>query len=292
MKTILLFVLCSLLISCTPLLNTSAPDIVIKSQTITNTTSDSPADLTLITVNPDLTISPTATFLQPPKLYYWHSPGEVFTPILLYHHVSLGQATNAYAVSSEQFRDQIEFLKKYQYQTITASLLVKTIVEGAEIPQKPIVITFDDGNENVFLNAYPIMKEYGYIGVIYLIVNRLNTDGYLTTEQIKELISAGWEVGDHSMTHIDLVKNTNLLRDEIGNSKHKLEDVFGIKVLTFAYPFGNATRVIKDWVKRIGYSSGMGLGITNVHSQSELFFLSRREVSSQMTLKDFENLIS
>jgi peptidoglycan/xylan/chitin deacetylase (PgdA/CDA1 family) len=291
MKKLLLLSLCYLLVCCSSFLGTNN-NIVKESNNTTKTTSDLLADLALFTENAQLAISTTATPLQMMKLNYWHSAGVVFAPILLYHHIFEGQATNAYAISSAQFRDQINYLIENQYQTITATILFKAIAEGTELPQKPVVITFDDGNENVYLNAYPIMKEYGFIGVIFLIVNRLNAEGYLTTNQIKELISAGWEVGNHSMTHVDLVKNSDLLRDEIGNSKHKLEDVFGIKVQTFAYPFGKATNVTKDWVKRIGYSAGMGLGISNRHSLDDLFFLSRREVNNQMTIKDFENLLS
>jgi len=219
-------------------------------------------------------------------------PGTVNVPILLYHHVLEGKATNQYSVSFRDFQEQLSYLKDNEYHTISLLQLVQAITVGADLPEKSVILTFDDGNENVYLNAFPLMKNYGFTGVVYIIANRINAEGFLSVEQIKELLSSGWEIGSHGMNHVDLVKNPQALRDEIGTSKKKIEDSLEIKVTSFAYPYGEALNLTKDWVKQIGYLAGMGLGITNRHNKNNLFYLDRRQVESDMDMSDFVKLLA
>lgn len=222
----------------------------------------------------------------------WQGPGEIFVPILLYHHILKHNGENIYTVSEINFRDQMNYLKNNGYSSITTRQLVEAIIEGANLPQKPILITFDDGNENTYLNAFPVMNELGLTGTVYIIANRLKANGFLSVEQLKELINNGWEVGSHGYTHADLVEHPGALRDEIGESKKKLEDVLETDIFTFAYPFGKATTVTKNWVKQIGYFSGMGLGISNVHSENDIWYLSRRQINNDTSLNEFQQLLS
>ncbi len=217
--------------------------------------------------------------------------GDVNVPILLYHHVLKGQPTNPYSVSEKNFQEQLTFLKENGFFTISISQLITAITVGATLPEKSVILTFDDGNENIYLNAFPLMKKNGFTGVIYIIANRINADGFLTEDQIRDFLSAGWEIGSHGMKHINLVLHPDALRDEIGSSKKKIEEVLGMKVTSFAYPFGTATKITMDWVKQIGYLAGMGLGITNQQNKENIFYLYRRQVESKMSISDFSNLL-
>ena len=120
----------------------------------------------------------------------------------------------------------------------------------------------------------------------------MNVDGYLTNDQIKELLNAGWEIGGHSMNHSDLVKHPELLRNEVGKSKLVLEDVLNVNILTFAYTSGKDKEVIKNWVRQIGNIAGMGVGTTNIHNTASLYFLSRRQVISQTNIFAFSEILS
>jgi peptidoglycan/xylan/chitin deacetylase (PgdA/CDA1 family) len=241
--------------------------------------------------SPDVT--PEATIPKNEGSVFIHyGPGNVNVPILLYHHILQGKPTNLYSVSAENFQEQLKYLKNSGYHTIALSQLIQAISVGIDLPEKPILISFDDGNENVYLNAFPLMKIYGFIGEVYIIGNRINVDGFLSKDQLKELISSGWEIGSHGMKHIDLVQNPGALREEIGISKKKIEDLLNIKVISFAYPFGKATKITMDWVKQVGYLAGMGLGIINQNGKENIFYLNRRQVESNIPLQDFIELIS
>ena len=91
----------------------------------------------------------------------WNSPGRVKAPILLYHHIRDVDQSDRYSVSPKDFHHQMECLDAWGYTPITMSLLLKALLDGAFFPQKPIVLTFDDGYFDVYQNAYPILKEMG-----------------------------------------------------------------------------------------------------------------------------------
>ena len=243
-------------------------------------------------IQPALLASVTPSSLKASYIIVHNGPGKVDVPILLYHHILIGKPPNLYSVSMGTFKEQLSYLKNNGYQTISVSELIRAITVGADLPEKPIIITFDDGNENVYLNAFPLMKNFSFTGAVYIIANRIDAEGFLTKIQIKELLSSGWEVGSHGMKHIDLVITPGALRDEIGNSKKIIEDMLDFKLSSFAYPFGKATKITMDWVRQIGYLAGMGLGINNQHDKEDLFYLSRRQVESNMDMQSFAKLLS
>ncbi len=114
-------------------------------------------------------------------------PDAVVVPILLYHRIGVSPIDSQYYVSPEKFEDQMKLLHDWEYTVIPIELLVKAIKEGAGLPPRPIIITFDDGDLSVYETAFPIMKKYGLTGVAYIVGNYMDTDGYMTAEQIKEL---------------------------------------------------------------------------------------------------------
>lgn len=218
-------------------------------------------------------------------------PGKVNVPILLYHHITNGEPANAYSVSQAVFRDQMEYLSRNGFKTISMVDLLRSIQDGADLPQKPVMITFDDGNENVYFNAFPIMQEKGFTGIVLIIANRIKVGGFLSVEQLRNMSDQGWEIGSHGTRHIDLVKEPQALRDEIGNSKKLIEKSLELEVTIFAYPYGKADALTMDWVKRIGYHSALGLGISNGHGAENLFYLQRREVKNDFGLVEFAQLL-
>ncbi len=125
-------------------------------------------------------------------------------------------------------------------------MLVNAVMEGADLPPRPLLITFDDGNSDNYFNAFPIMQKYGFTGVVYIIGNYMGTPGYMNADQIKVMAAAGWEVGSHSMSHLDLSElDPQRQRYEIVESREKLESELGFHVMTFAYPFGiTSTEII------------------------------------------------
>ncbi len=247
----------------------------------------------MVTLSPTATLTPTATQIPidtptptpritPTSVWVYQPAGRIICPILLYHHISdpptPGSGGSRYYVSPADFETQMQALSDWGYETIPISLLIDAITNGAELPPRPIVISFDDGDISVFTNAFPIMQRYGFKGVNYLIANRLNADGSLGASEVMVMHDAGWEVGSHSMTHVDLLQFLDRLSVEGYDSKIKLQKELGIPVETFAYPFGSADTPIMEHIYAYGYSAAVGLGTQYEHSPATLFYLSRIEI--------------
>jgi peptidoglycan/xylan/chitin deacetylase (PgdA/CDA1 family) len=189
------------------------------------------------------------------------------------------------------FQQQMQSLKDWGYTSITISLLVQAITRGVELPARPVVITFDDGYASVYENAYPVMKELGFSGVLYLIANAVGADGYMNAEQVKDMIVDGWEVGSHSMTHPHLPEVTGPLAYELVDSRDRLKSLLGTDISTFAYPFGDFDLEIIDKVVRNGYTAGVGLGSSYVHNTGSLFYLSRIEIVAGTDITTFAAML-
>ena len=254
----------------------TAISVSTASPTLTPSASATPSP------SPTPTLTPTVT-----PTWVWNPAGEVIVPILLYHHVSDVENLNRYYVSPTDFRAQMESLKDWGYTAIPMSLLVEALISGAELPQRPIVITFDDGDLSVYENAFPIMQELGFVGVLYIVSNRLKSEGFVNAEQLGEMIAVGWEVGSHSLSHADLTLDHDLVRSEVLQSRLDLNETLGITVTTFAYPFGTMDPYVATKVQNYGYRAAAGLGKSWKHTWSTLYYLSRIEIHGDFDLDDF-----
>ncbi len=218
---------------------------------------------------------------------------KIAVPILMYHHI--GKTTGSdgrYYVAPDQFRRQMQTLYDMGYETITVTELAAALQLGGSLPARPVVLTFDDGYDDLYLNAFPIMKEYGFIGTMYLVVNNFANMYGVSSQQVLEMYKSGWEVASHSMTHANLRKDSVDLRDEICNSRVELVRLLDIPIYSFAYPYVEADEYIKNFTRDCGYTSGVGAGPTNSHTLEHIYFLSRREVQGNFTLDEFRELLT
>ena len=245
---------------------------------------------------PTLTPSPTSTplpSLTPTATWSIVGPGEVEIPILLYHHVHPDPPSLNYWIEAENFEDQMQVLSDRGYHTVTPTQLRQAILQGLQLPPKPVIITFDDGNEDNYEFAFPIMQRFGFIGTAYIVANRLGAVGFLSVEQLKEMAAAGWEIGSHSMTHADLADATaNELREELLDSRLRLERETGVEVRSFAYPFGSFVSALGSKVENYGYRTAMGLGKNTLHDLNTIYYLDRITIYGTMTLEEFGALLN
>ncbi len=256
--------------------------------------TETPSPMPKPTITPTRTLTPTITLTPTPEgtaTWIPHTGDKVTAPILLYHHIAEGDPNNRYYISPETFEEQLKSLKEWGYTSIPISLLVNTILQGGDLPARPVVITFDDGNEDVYLNAFPIMKRYGMVGTFYIVAGWVGARDFVTTDQLKEMTAAGWEIGSHSMTHIDLTLNHDAIWDQEASSRMRLEERLGVPVVTFAYPFGKIDPTVIQKVQEYGYRAAVGLDIFSTHSWSTLYYLSRLEVRREYDLQAFARLL-
>ncbi len=201
-------------------------------------------------------------------------------PVLMYHYISAAPATTTLPglyLDPKIFSNQLAELKKDGYKTIFVSDLAISLRAEEKLADKPIVLTFDDGYEDFYTQAYPILKEYGFKATLYVIINRLDTPGYLTKEQVKELASGGMvEIGSHTFNHPDLRTLKNRAAGfEIKDSRAALSKISGASILTFAYPFGYQTPA--DWamVSSADYLGAVGTQPGVCQSMSDIWLIKR-----------------
>jgi len=247
------------------------------------------------TATPFSTNTATSTFTPSPiptASWVRQGPGSVSVPILLYHQIAESKTNSRYYTSPEKFDAEMKLLYNWGYSTITLEQMVKAIEEGADLPSQPVLLTFDDGDLNVYTTALPIMQKYGFTGVLYVVANYVGAPGYMDIDQLKEMIAAGWEVGSHSMNHLDLsTLEGKRQRYEIVESREILEAELGVPVLSFAYPYGLSNSSIVDYAQFGGYTTGMSLGSSNTHGPNNLFLLQRHDVRGTWDLRQFAALL-
>lgn len=131
-------------------------------------------------------------------IYRMPEPVEEPLPVLMYHHmVPEGQDCNAMTVTPDKFRADLETILKLGYTPV----LPRELASGEPLPEKPILITFDDGYRSNYDLVYPILREYGVKACISIIVLMpdLPTDNFCTWAQFREMTESGLvEVGSHS----------------------------------------------------------------------------------------------
>jgi peptidoglycan/xylan/chitin deacetylase (PgdA/CDA1 family) len=242
---------------------------------------------------PTQTVTATATVIPTPVWEY--KSGTITCPILLYHRVAEPPSPNSsdarYFMPPEELKWQLQALKDWGYTTIPMSLLVTAIIQGAQLPPRPVVISFDDGYETVFENAYPIMRDFGFSGILYIVGEYIGAKGYMSADQLTQMAANGWEIGSHSMTHPHLPIDHGQINFEAGQSKNRLASELGVNIETFAYPYGEIDGFIVGKVSEYGYLAAVGLGTQYAHNLSTLFYLSRIEVRNGTDLGTFAALL-
>lgn len=242
------------------------------------------------TPQPSETPLPTFTSTQtdtPIPQWSQQGPGDLVVPILLYHHVGISLRDSPYYVSAHDFEQQMYLLHEWGYQTISVELLVRALKEGAELPPKPVILTFDDGSRTVFTTAFPVMQKYGFTGTVYIVSNYIGIPNYMDREQIRELHANGWEVGSHSLSHVDLTERPDRQMEEIIESRRRLETILSLPVLTFAYPFGAYNADSVQFARQAGYIAAAGLGENSLQSPRNLYYLYRWDITGTTSLQDF-----
>lgn len=182
-------------------------------------------------------------------------------------------------------------LQRWGYTIIPLSLLVRALTEGADLPARPVVITFDDGFKDVYTNAFPCLQRYGFSAVVYAIAGGTGLGNYMGAAELHALSDAGWEIGSHSWTHTSLRSPTVRLGREITDSRQALEELLGKSVETFAFPYGLTSKLVTGEVKDAGYLAAVGLGTSYRHTEKTRYYLSRIEVRSEYDLETFASLL-
>jgi len=192
-------------------------------------------------------------------------------PVLMYHRIVLEAPQDSHHgiwVTAHSFEQNLESLQYRGYSAITFKQYQLFLKGEFILPKKPVIITFDDGYEDNYTIAFPILKKYGFSAVIFLVAetkrrtNFWDTDEpqvpLLINEHIREMSGAGIEFGSHTVTHPNLSQCLpKQIRKELVESKTLLEQRTGKEVISLAYPYGAVNEQIKALTAEAGYSFGI-----------------------------------
>ncbi|MDD3517435.1 MAG: polysaccharide deacetylase family protein [Chromatiales bacterium] len=192
--------------------------------------------------------------------------------ILMYHQVGafapMREHRSTYC-DVRRFAAQMAWLHRFGYSVLRLDDALDALAGRRPLPPRAVVITFDDGYENFYTHAWPVLERHGFPATVYLIAGMLgqpshwfaadgrDTPPLMGPERIRELHRAGVDFGSHSVTHAKLTEIDHVAaRQEIEDSKAMLEDVLGAPVRHFCYPFGRHDRAIVELARAAGYASG------------------------------------
>lgn len=183
-------------------------------------------------------------------------------PILTYH--SIDDSNSVVSTSPRAFKEQMHRLSETGYHSWPLSRLVDAMNQGEPFPEKTLVLTFDDGYKNVYTEAFPVLKRYGFSATVFLVTEYCGKDNdwpghapsierrpLLSWSEIKEMHQGAIEFGAHTSSHPDLTKvPITEAEHEIIESKTRIRDHLGVSVHTFAYPYGKYNSRVKEVVRK------------------------------------------
>jgi peptidoglycan/xylan/chitin deacetylase (PgdA/CDA1 family) len=217
-------------------------------------------------------------------------------PILMYHSIADHSSPKfkQFTVSPSLFAEHMAYLHQQAYTPITVTQLVNTLSQGGStLPERPVVLTFDDGFADFFTEALPILKQYDFVATLYVataFVNAtsrwLRSEGeasrpMLTWDQLREISTYGIECGGHTHTHPQLdTLPLAVARDEIVQCKRLLDEHLDQHVTSISYPYGYHSTAIRRITQDAGYTSACAVGYAMSSLATDPFALTRLFVSS------------
>ena len=177
---------------------------------------------------------------------------EVRIPILMYHSISDTDPNNSLLVPPALFEEHIKWLSDNGFTAMSLDE-VKTAKDTGKVPEKPVVITFDDGYVDNYTAAFPILQKYNMKATFFIITNNTDKDGYyMSSNMLKEMNEKGMEIENHTAYHLEL--NTLSREEQVASIKDGqafLKDVIGVESNDLCYPVGRYNDITLQVAKEL-----------------------------------------
>ena len=199
-------------------------------------------------------------------------------PILCYHNIFSGSDSKPgpLRISSRQLEAQLRTLAASGYHSISPDDLLQWMQGRRQLPNNPIMITFDDSHLEHFTLAAPLLNRFGFKGIFFVMTVTIGKPGYLSAAQIKALSDNGHMIGCHTWDHQPLATGNIDWQQQVTKPKAILEKITGKPVTCFAYPYGQWNMTAIQQIKAHGFTTAFQL--SNTQSREEPYFTIRRMI--------------
>ena len=176
------------------------------------------------------------------------------TPILGYHRVGELKGDHVPTVSAGSFERQLACLTRWRMRVIGLDDVVASLEREGITPKRSVVITFDDGYEETYTVAWPILKRFGFSATVFVTPGEVERPGFASWNHIAQMAKDGVTIGSHTMHHsyVPLVSDDRL-GEELVDSKRVIEQRIGVPVRFLSYPVGGFTEQAQAVAKEAGY---------------------------------------
>lgn len=227
---------------------------------------------------------------------------EPAVPILMYHSIATApnDATRALSVAPEAFAEQMALLGDLKITPVSTAQLAESWRSGGPLPERPVLITFDDGYEGVHRHALPVLAEHGFASTLFVSTGWIRgaydtgggLDSMLDWDQVRELADAQVEIGGHSHTHPQLDEiDDDALWLELLRCKEIIADELGTRPVSFAYPYGYSSRRVREAVREAGFGQSLAVGNALARRRQGPYALRRVTVRRSTGVEEFTRLV-
>jgi peptidoglycan/xylan/chitin deacetylase (PgdA/CDA1 family) len=219
-------------------------------------------------------------------------------PILMYHYIGNNpnpqdKARDSVSLGPDKFDEEMKYLSDHGYHTITLDTLYPALKTKTTLPDKTLILTFDDGYMDFYYNAYPILQKYRLQATVFIPTALMNQGYYLTWDQIKEMASSGFiTFGSHSIHHWHLTTlDQTTLDSELQESKKILTEKLGVPINFIAYPYGSVDARVIQATQKAGYVGAVGTWPSKFQSEGTIYNMPRLRIGGGIDLQTFISLL-
>ena len=182
-------------------------------------------------------------------------------PILVYHNIQSAQEGKNVkradlSMRPEIFAEQMQYLKDHNFPVISLSALVDALEGNCQVPLHAVVLTFDDGRVDQYVNAFPLLKRLGFTATFFPFSHAMDRNPrYFTWAQLRDMQKAGITIGSHTNLHVrlDKVRDPAVMHEELYGSRELMRQKLGSDVELFSYPFGALSAGAEAAVRAAGF---------------------------------------
>ncbi len=182
----------------------------------------------------------------------------VYMPTLMYHHVQTAERAKernqtGLTVRTSDFRVQMQDLRDKGYTVISMQDLINFFDQGVQPPKKSILLTFDDGYEDIYTDAFPILKEFSYPATVFIPTGLMNNPDYLSWSQISEMNAGRILFANHTWSHKNIKTKEDILKMEVSTADVQLNEKGLDAPKVFAYPYGSESNLAVSFLDSLDY---------------------------------------